>query len=424
MRLLLLLLLGLALTSCGPDRGADRGLDRGPDQGPDQGPGGPGGPEGEFGPGRPDGGSGPGGPDGPDGELGPGRPDGDPGPGGGDDPGGPSVPAGRPGDGPDDGRRSSAALIPASTSDRDRSELREAGPELAVRISLEVTPESGTGQFVFVGVPPGDIEEGWIRTGQRPAFFWVSPLVSLAPPIRLRAPLPIGLHYFAVLNLDGDDLPGPEDRVSSPVALEAELGRGQELGFAVGPRLRDILPHTTAEEGDEDEPLPGDEGGELRTLVIANEVRLPFIRTGRFLVVGLPPSPEDEFGYPPDAAPSFLWTSEATRLKWPVTLEGKVPDAVDLLVVLDLDASGAPDVGDLTTKPIFAFRRPPAGESVTVTLQTVVPVPGGESNEERPDHEEVEGPAEPGDEEEEPPTLPPGAILVAPPPAASPAPTP
>ena len=347
--------------------------------------------------------------------------------------GGPGGPEGPGGPGPDvigpDGRRPSDALQPAPDPSRDQSSLQAAGPERVVTITLSPGERPDTGQFVFVGVPADGIEEGWLKAGRRPSFFWVSPLMSLEGTVTLVAPLPAGLHYFAVLNLDGDDLPGPDDRVSGPVFQYPE-GEGAELHFTVGARLGDVLPADTDEDEGEDEPRAGDEGGEVRTLIIGNDVRLPFIRTGRFAVVGLPPSPEDEFGFPPDATPSFLWISEATRLKWPVELQAKLPDAVDLLVVLDLDASGEPDVGDLTTEPMFAFRRPPAGEAVTVTLQTVIPVAEGDANEERPrgDGEEVEGPAEPGDEDEDgdadpdvapaaertPPPLPPGAILVAP----------
>ena len=300
-------------------------------------------------------------------------------------------------EGPQPERRPSDALQPPPDAPKNKSTLLDAGPEMRVRIMLASRRDLDRGQFVFVGAPADGLEEGWLRSGRRPSFFWVSPVVSLEPPIELMAPLPTGLHYFAVLNLDGDDLPGPDDLVSPAVVYEA--ASADALEFHVTARLGDVLPDDTGEDDGEDDPLPGDEGGELRTLVVGNNVRLPFIRTGRFMVVGLPPSPEDEFGFPPDSTPSFLWASEATRLKWPVTLEAKLPDAVDLLVVLDLDASGAPDVGDLTTEPLYRFRRPPVGDSVTVTLQTVIPVPEGESNEdERPgDGDPNEGEADPGE---------------------------
>ena len=312
-------------------------------------------------------------------------------------------------DGPQPGRRPSDALLAAPDPDKNKSSLQDAGPEMQVRIVLAKNPGVDRGQFVFVGVPEDGLEESWLRSGRRPSFFWVSPLVSFEPPIELMAPLPKGLFYFAVLNLDGDDLPGPDDLVSPAVHYDPASPDGAGLDFQITARLGDVLPGDSGEEDGEADPPPGDEGGEVRTLIVGNNVRLPFIRTGRFMVVGLPPSPEDEFGYPPDSTPSFLWVSEGTRLKWPVTLQAKLPDAVDLLVVLDLDASGAPDVGDLTTEPLFRFRRPPAGDYTTVTLQTVVPVPEGESNEEeRPgDGVPVEGPEEPDDEDsDEAPTEP------------------
>lgn len=340
--------------------------------------------------------SSPNGPQGPEGPRGVG------GPGEGPD-GGPQAGPGPEG-GPQPGRRPSDALQPAPDPGKNKSTLLDPGQEVRVRVELVKKPKVLKGQLVFLGVPEAALEEGWIQSGQRPSFFWVSPVVSFEGPISLMAPLPTGLHYFAILNLDGDDLPGPDDFVSSAVPHPAELADGAALAFAVTDRLGDRLPDDTDDGGDgEGDELPTDEGGEVRTLIIGNDVRLPFIRTGRFMVVGLPPSPEDEFGFPPDSTPSFLWVSEGTRLKWPVELQAKLPDAVDLLVTLDLDASGAPDVGDLTTEPMFRFRRPPPGESVTVTLQTVVPVPDGESGEDEPqgDDEPIEGPEEPGDSEED-----------------------
>ncbi len=337
-----------------------------------------------------------GGPDGPDRRPGPGPDVRGPDVRGPDDRGGPGGPGGP--DGPQPGRRPSDALQPAPDPGKNKSSLQDPGPEMRVRVTLAKKPDLTKGQFVFVGAPADGLEEGWVKSGRRPSFFWVSPVVSLDPPIELMAPLPKGLTYFAVLNLDGDDLPGPDDFVSPAVPYEADLAAGAALEFQITARLADVLPDDTGEDDGEDDEKPTDEGGEIRTLNIGNDVRLPFIRTGRFMVVGLPPSPEDEFGFPPDSTPSFLWSSEATRLKWPVVLEAKLPDAVDLLVVLDLDASGAPDVGDLTTEPLYRFRRPPEGEEVTVTLQTVVPVPSGESGEDEPaDEDPIEGPAEPGD---------------------------
>ncbi len=271
--------------------------------------------------------------------------------------------------------------------ERRSSTLQAPGEKIPVTINLKVTAPSTRGPVVFLGVPESGLDGTWIKPNTRPSFHWVSPVVSYTESFELMAPLPAGLLYFAVLDFDGDDLPGPQDLVSAAVGVSEG---GAPLVFTLAATLEASMPDVDGDDDDneDDEEAPAtDEGGEPRTLIISNEGRLPFISTGRFMVVGLPPSPEDEFGYPPDSTPSFLWASEATRLKWPVTLEAKIPDSVDLLVVLDLDASGQPDVGDLTTEPIFAFRRPAIGEAVQATLATVIPIPEGDGQEDAPDDE-------------------------------------
>ena len=137
--------------------------------------------------------------DGPEGRRGPGP-----------DVQGPGGPDGGP-DGRQPGRRPSDALQPGPDPNQAKSTLQDPGPEMKIRVTMAMDPGVSQGQLVFLGVPKEGLEEGWVATGRRPSFFWVSPVVSFEPPIELMAPLPRGLQYFAVVNLDGDDLPGPDD---------------------------------------------------------------------------------------------------------------------------------------------------------------------------------------------------------------------
>ena len=396
------------------------------------------------------------------------------------------------------------------------------GAEVAVTLDLQVKSRN-RGTVAFLGVKKGKVEGAWIQGGQRPDFFWTSPEIDLVGAPILNAPLPEGLTFFAVVNQDGDPLPGTGDLTSGPVAYEGggrltipvdgrfgetreapapaggpdsprgaggpggpggpgELGRGIDQDFPKRPVTIDV-PEARRPKGatvlmvigrepappdadgkdapdffwrsDEftptvwphpaELPLPtgmaarvlldadgdgmpsaGDlatplddafarapatapiefvldeefstadfaprafedalqdeaaveggaasaEGGEPRTLKLSTEVRLPFIRTGRFMVVGLPPA--ESFEWPPAVRPAFLWVSQPTKLNWPVELEAQVPDGLDLIVVLDLDGSGYPDTGDLSSKPAAKYARGAADAPIAVELEEVIPVP-------------------------------------------------
>lgn len=420
---------------------------------------------------------------------------GDGGPRGTGGPGGPGGPAGGPGGGAPEGGAEAFRMV-------------EKGPEITVALDLQLDSRK-RGTVSFLGVEPSKIEGGWIRAGQRPDFFWTSPEISLVGAVAVKAPLPVGLTYFALVNQDSDPVPSEGDLTSRPVAYTdgGELalivdgrfgerraptagpgpgtpgGQGHEglpapdgesgsmkrpVAIDLPPDLRptgptvlivvgrrpgppgapakpapDYLwrsteftaaswPHHTElplpsgmaiqvlldADGDKlpsagdpatgpDEPFgdgpvgstlglrlehrfePGEAGGdggqrpapglppataaggEVRRLELTSKVRLPFIRTGRFMVAGL--APAEPFRWPPAARPEFLWVSEPTMLEWPVTLDAALPDGLDMIVVLDLDGSGLPGPGDLSSRPVARYQRGDAGPPEVVQLQEVIP---------------------------------------------------
>ena len=260
------------------------------------------------------------------------------------------------------------------------------------------------GQIIFVGRNPEKQEfpePGKAPKDDKPHFLWRSEPQEPAFPLELTVPLPANLTIFAVYDTDGDGAPTDGDLMSKLIEdwkPRSDGVRTIELSdtFSIARLTMRGGPGEDDPDGEGDGPTT--DGGETRRLVVTTEVRLPFIRTGKIMVVGLPPSDPEEFGYPPEAKPSFLWKSDSVKLNWPVTLEALVPDGLDVLVALDLDGSGYPDVGDLTTAPLFKYARPAEGQEVRVRLEEVIPVPelddGGDGKEDEGDGKDDEGDGE------------------------------
>lgn len=292
----------------------------------------------------------------------PGGAGGDGGPGGG--PGGP----GGPGGGPDGGAGAGRAI------DQDF-------PPRPITLDLpaDQRPE-GPITVLVIGRKPASAG----ADTDAPDYFWRSEDVTpKAWPHAMDVPLPEGMAARVMVDADGDRMPSVGDPTTPLDDAFASAPKGTPVEFVLDEVFSTSdVPARGFEEPDADEGDGGPQdgptaaGGEPRTLTLSTEVRLPFIRTGRFMVVGL--APAEPFAWPPRAKTEFLWVSQPTKLNWPVTLEAQVPDGLDLLVVLDLDGSGFPDTGDLSSKPVAKYKRPAKGAEVAIELAEVIPVPEGD----------------------------------------------
>jgi hypothetical protein len=190
-------------------------------------------------------------------------------------------------------------------------------------------------------------------------------------PHAAELPLPQGMGVQVLLDADGDKMPSPGDPATDIQAPTSDRPTDTARTFVLDRRY---------ESGGEPAPTPAarlpaisSAGGAPRELEITSEMQLPFLKTGRFMVAGLPPG--DVFAWPPAVRPDFLWVSEPTRLQWPVKFEAQLPDGLDLIVVLDLDGDGLPGAGDLSSQPMQSFKRGDGG--VKASLTAVIPPSSG-----------------------------------------------
>ncbi len=78
--------------------------------------------------------------------------------------------------------------------------------------------------LLLAGYAPPDVEGGLPRPGARPIFLRVEDPRAVLPQVELRAVLPEpGLPLFAVLDVDGDYLPSPNDPIARGVRDGAEV---------------------------------------------------------------------------------------------------------------------------------------------------------------------------------------------------------
>ena len=107
-----------------------------------------------------------------------------------------------------------------------------------------------------------------------------------------------------------------------------------------------------------------------RTVRVDTEIRPPFLKQGRILVVGMPSSEGGRYVGPLNRVTNLVWSSQSVELEWPVEVTAKIPASnSDLLVMLDLDGGLQPSVGDLSSKPLIGFVAPGEDEIIDVVLE-------------------------------------------------------
>lgn len=242
-------------------------------------------------------------------------------------------------------------------------------------ISVEVAGvPAPRGDFVLMIVGR---DAGVQRQDGRPGFFWRSEPLPPRFPLHLDAPLPDeGMAVLAVLDLDGDRMPGRGDVASTVEHDFRRPAASERLRFAIdAPYLDDRVIDLRAQLDPETAgPAPAPEEVERRLLVDTLQTP-PSTPLGGFLVAGFPPTLHGDFRWPPAAQPSFLWRSGAQKLDWPVAMTARFARDLDLVVVLDVDADGQPGPGDLSSAPLMAFEPPPEGQTVAVELGRVLRAP-------------------------------------------------
>jgi|GEM_PF-4183356 len=236
---------------------------------------------------------------------------------------------------------------------------REPAAPQAVTLEMAVLPEIATGGVLFIGFKPGDIEGTWAREGVRPAHFMVVKGVAFSETAKTEAGLYPDLTYFAMVDLNGDDLPTEGELASGPTPVVAG---------GAGTTFRLQSPWGTApSEGAASAP-PDSVETVQRTLVVDTEIKPPFLKKGRVLVVGLPASADGPFVGPLSREPALVWASDELELTWPVELTATLPITGDMMVLLDLDGGLLPSVGDLASAPATNFAPPAEGAKLAVKL--------------------------------------------------------
>lgn len=244
------------------------------------------------------------------------------------------------------------------------------GPATTLRtiaIKLSPVPRQTTGAIAFIGFRPEQMEGEWSRLGEAPSHHAVSDPIELSAAFEVKVELIGGMTYLAILDLDDDGRPGPGELTSEPVALDTSR---KTAHFVLDkPYIPPEQISGTTSVAVNAPGLPSNESGQDRALIVDTTIKPPFLKEGRILVVGLPASGDVPFRGPLQVEPNFFWASDTLRLDWPVTVQARLPDSGDVLVVLDLDGAGTPSLGDLVTEPMLGFE-PPEGEQPLRVLLT------------------------------------------------------
>ena len=242
----------------------------------------------------------------------------------------------------------------------------EAGGEMEVRVDIALPRTADKGTIAFIGVAGDRKTEDWMAGGGKPDFFWISPVVEFGESISLRAPLPAGLHFMAVVNQGGgDDLPGPGDLHSDPTPWSGE----GELVVHVDRRYGEARARTVGTGAVQD---TYDADGPRFPLVLRLGPDLSKPRGAtRVILLG-----RDRRSGQPGGPPAFFWRTESVEATWPLSIDAPLPDGLHLEVVVDVDGDGMPSPGDLLSAPQAEFRPPDTGDSVDVLLDRRFAMPG------------------------------------------------
>lgn len=277
------------------------------------------------------------------------------------------VGCGGPSDGPAEPLRRPSGVLQPPADGSGVQVTSETGAEMDVRIDIALPRTADKGTLAFIGVDGSKRTDDWMSGGDKPAFYWISPVVEFSDSISLKAPLPGGLHFMAVVNQGpGDDLPGPGDLHSDPTPWdgtgELVLRVDRRYGEAAGRKDGAVAVEDSYDVEGPRYPL---------TLRLGEGLKKPRGPT-RLIVLG-----RDRAGGAPGGPPAFFWRTPETKASWPWSVDAPLPDGLELEVLVDADGDGMPSPGDLLSAPQAEFRRPQAGSSLELVLDRRFAMPGG-----------------------------------------------
>lgn len=226
------------------------------------------------------------------------------------------------------------------------------GAPSPVRLTLTVDDPPAVGAVTVAGVRAAQLAGDWIEAGSQPAFWWSRPAGPIEPSMTLDVPLADGLHYFAVISVDGDDLPDRGDFIGGPVP---HLAAGAALDIAIDRRFGF---HIAAPPAADAAPPPPSAPTSQAVELSLDGVKAPTGPVSVLVLGHVPPRdrPESE-----EAPPSYVFRSERRALSFPATLELPLPAGLEVRIVLDVDGDGRAGAADLASEPQPAFSPPTGG---------------------------------------------------------------
>jgi hypothetical protein len=216
----------------------------------------------------------------------------------------------------------------------------------SVILKIERAPAHGS--IALAGVQHDQIAGQWIEAGSRPSSWWTRPDGPLSSTVHLDAPLQVGLHYFAVVSVDGNDVPDPGDLIGGPVAHRVA---GRPLTLSVDRRFGADLEARPPDAG----LPPGSSESQMVPVELVFEGQTAPTEPVVVLVLG---RSSDDAAHA-DRPPSFFFRSEPTLVGPDLSLP--LPSGLSLTLVLDVDGDGRPGPTDPSTDKSLGFSPPPDG---------------------------------------------------------------
>jgi hypothetical protein len=217
---------------------------------------------------------------------------------------------------------------------------------------------------LILGFEEDGLRNGMPSAGSIPTFLWVGDETVFADSMTLRAPLPAGgMDVLLMLDTDGDGLPSPDEPISAAVEDFSPPADGSPWNVVL-----DRLFKPSRVDGNTGPVAAGGDGdGKILALQIDATPRIQ-VKDVSLMFVGY--DDEDLSGGKPmsDASPSFFWRTLQPTIKWPLSVEARVPGEGSYFVVVDLDGDRQASVGDLSSALVTSPDPKTVPASAEVTL--------------------------------------------------------
>lgn len=242
-------------------------------------------------------------------------------------------------------------------------------PLVAVRVDVsDPTTLPGKGTITIIGYPPSSMNGDWPTPGTRPSLVWTTGTRTFSWPMDLEVPLPAGLTFLLIVDVDGDGRPGPGDRMAAPIKEFQALVDGEVLGIVIDRAFDPDASHQEASGS------PGEVAGTaaLPTSAVVLDLTLdPSVTAPKEAAIFLLSFPRSTLvgGSPtPGAQPVAYWARPSSALRFPLAVDAHAPAGLDSLLLIDADGDGAPGPGDLLGGPAVLADPLPAGTHAPVRI--------------------------------------------------------